>query len=237
MDEYRPYPAEPSMEDDQAADASSTSLDEAQTSPRQPSQDALGAANEPRSSLTPDFGAEDDELSESDGDEADRPKPNLDHPGGHLIGTVARLNRPRRFGFVRTEDGMEIFFHASALEAGPNSFDKLRSGQPVEFDCHQDEQGRGLAASLIRVTGPAPEQPRQPRPAREERPQKGARGGRGWRVSVLTERHDQPVATQLERLLNERHVKPGQFTLSLVPRETGTECWVVFHLDEEGGKK
>lgn len=239
MDEYRPYPAEPSIEEEESPDSSgpAQSQDSAQTALRQQPRERLEPATEPRSGLTPDFGSDDEGLADSDDEDEQRPTPNLDHPGGHLTGTVARLNRPRRFGFVRTDDGMEIFFHASALEAGPNSFDKLRSGQPVEFDCHQDEQGRGLAASLIRVTGPAPEQPRQPRPAREERPQKSAKGGRGWRVAVLTERHDQPVSTQLERLLNERHVKPGQFTLGLLHRENGTECWVAYHLEDEGGKK
>jgi cold shock CspA family protein len=192
------------------------------------------------------------------GERAERPEPNLDHPGGHLTGTVARLNRPRRFGFLRTEDGMEVFFHASALETGPNSFDSLRTGTPVEFDCHQDEAGRGLAATLVTVTGPAPEpaqprEPREPREGREQREpresrqqrQRAERGERGerqdrrgqrdhWRVVVLHERPDQSTSEQLEQLLNERGVKPGHVTLALLDRAGGAECWVAFHTGDEG---
>jgi cold shock CspA family protein len=179
---------------------------------------------------------------------ADRPEPNLDHPGGHLTGTVARLNRPRRFGFLRTEDGMEVFFHASALESGPNSFDSLRTGTPVEFDCHQDEGGRGLAATLVTVTGPAPEpaQPREPREGREPRESRQQRQQRGerqererrgqrdnWRVVVLRERPDQPAHEQLEQLLNERGVKPGNVTLAVLERVGGAECWVAYHTGDD----
>jgi cold shock CspA family protein len=251
MDEYRPYPSEPPADDDQdeqdavqspaAVDyttrvglssldsgAGAESLDE--------EEDTVNTRRPPRRR-----GGDDDE---------DRPAPNLDHPGGHLTGTVARLNRPRRFGFLRTDDGMEIFFHASALEAGPSAFDQLRNGQTVEFDCHQDDQGRGLAASLVQVVGPPPaeSQPRQQRPSREERraargergerPERGERGERGgrenWRVVVLQDRADASVHQQLERLLNERNVKPGSVTFTLLDRDGGTECWVAFHTGDDG---
>jgi cold shock CspA family protein len=167
----------------------------------------------------------------------ERQEPDLTHPGGHLHGVVARMNRPRRFGFLRSDDGVEVFFHASALEAGPNAFDALRPGQEMEWDCHQDEQGRGLAATTVTILGEPPERPaRPPRPERAERPSRAERGGRqkggqqtGWRVSVLTERGDQTVAAQLERLLNERGVKPGNFTFNLTETDDGVECWVAIY--------
>jgi cold shock CspA family protein len=162
---------------------------------------------------------------------------------------VARLNRPRRFGFLKADDGAEVFFHASALEMGPNGFDALRPGQPVEFDCHQDEQGRGLAATLVAVTGEPPEQParppRPPRAERAERPERperaeraerqrtGKGAGANWHVVVLRERHESPLAAQLERLLNERNVKPGQFSLTFVDVGDAQACWVAYYTGED----
>jgi cold shock CspA family protein len=208
MDEYRPFPAE----------------------------DPAGAPAEPEERYDE---AETSSLSDVDVEEPapgqpERPAPNLDHPGGHLHGTVARLNRPRRFGFLRADDGVEVFFHASALEAGPNAFDTLRAGQEMEFDCHQDDQGRGLAATVVTIIGePPPEPPRAPRAPRSERPARGPRatGGAagGWHVAVLHDRYDAPASAQLERLLNERGIKPGSFTLGVLQRGEGTECWVAYH--------
>lgn len=214
MDEYRPFPAE----------------------------DPAGAPAEPEERYVQD---ETSSITDGDAEEPvpeqpeqpeqpERPAPNLDHPGGHLHGTVARLNRPRRFGFLRADDGVEVFFHASALEAGPNAFDGLRAGQEMEFDCHQDDQGRGLAATVVTIIGePPPEAPRAPRAPRQERPARAARaaGGQagGWHVAVLHDRYDAPASAQLERLLNERGIKPGNFTLGVVQRGEGTECWVAYH--------
>jgi cold shock CspA family protein len=154
---------------------------------------------------------------------------------------VARLNKPRRFGFLRADDGVEVFFHASAIDTGPNAFDGLRAGQEVEFDCHQDEQGRGLAASVVTVIGePPPEPPRQPRQPRAERPERATSrerrgpGGERWHVAVLRERYDMPVSSQLERLLNERAVKPGNFTLGFVEHEEGIDCWVAYFSAVDG---
>jgi cold shock CspA family protein len=231
MDEYRPYPAEQPRDDGDLPESASGLQPHSSVQPN----DSGEPAAEPQASLIPELKPSSRAADDED-DQEQRPPPDLDHPGGHLIGTVARLNRPRRFGFLRAEDGVEVFFHASSLEAGPNAFDKLRTGQPVEFDCHQDEQGRGLAATLVRVTGEPPEQPRAPRQPREERPAKPSRRTRGWHVAVIQERHESPVSDQLERLLNERSLRPGQFTLSLLERETGTECWVVYHVDDSAKK-
>ena len=47
-------------------------------------------------------------------------------------GPIVRLVRDRGFGFVRAEDGSEIFFHHSTLP--PGQFDALQEGQQIEFD-------------------------------------------------------------------------------------------------------
>jgi cold shock CspA family protein len=226
MDEYRPFPSEqpPDEPMDDDTPEAEPEVEEAEPTPAVAPLDVAG-----------DEGA---------GGRAERPAPNLDHPGGHLHGTVARLNKPRRFGFLRADDGVEVFFHASAIDSGPNAFDALRPGQEVEFDCHQDEQGRGLAASVVTVVGePPPEPPRQPRPPRAERGERGERttarerrsaGAERWHVAVLRERLDLPVASQLERLLNERAVKPGNFTLGFVEHEEGTDCWVAYFSAADG---
>ena len=226
MDEYRPFPAqEPAdLDEDSPARTQSAGATPAATGRTGPA----GAA--------PENGQEREERAE----------PDREHPGGHLRGTVARLNRPRRFGFLRADDGAEVFFHASAIDTGPNAFDALRPGQEAEFDCHQDEQGRGLAATVVTIVGEPPElaprpprqpkserQPREPREPRELRGGRGTAAAVGWHVAVLRERFDSPVTSQLERLLNERNIKPGQFTLTVVERQEGTECWVAFHTGDK----
>jgi cold shock CspA family protein len=256
MDEYRPYPPEPPADD--AEDTEHEPEPQPETVAQRPTPSASYDSSDHDDDDDDDHEGDEDDLGDEEEDEdegeegaasgrAERPEraaPNLDHPGGHLTGTVARLNRPRRFGFLRTEDSMEIFFHASALESGPNSFDSLRTGQTVEFDCHQDEQGRGLAATLVQVVGPPPEpQPRPQRQAREPReprePREDRRGGRGeragWRVVVLRERQETTLSAQLERLLNERSVKPGSFNLTVVEGDQGAELWVAIHTEESGG--
>lgn len=248
MDEYRPFPSE-SLPDEPSESEETDAEDERDEPVEEPAgeREALdrdepdGVPEAPGSTLMGEAVA--------GAGRQDRPAPNLDHPGGHLHGTVARLNKPRRFGFLRADDGVEVFFHASAIDSGPNAFDALRPGQEVEFDCHQDEQGRGLAASVVTVTGePPPEAPRPPRQPRAERAERGERaerstsrerrGGAGgaerWHVAVLRERYDMPVASQLERLLNERAVKPGQFTLGFVEHDEGIDCWVAYFSAIEG---
>lgn len=219
MDEYRPFPAQ------QPADApAGVAPPPGEAAPDQ--REVTGAESyEPQD-------ATDDPVAETR-----LAAPDTGHPGGQLRGTVARLNRPRRFGFLRADDGAEVFFHASALEAGPAAFDALRPGQEVEFACHQDEQGRGLAASRVAITGEPPVEAPRPRPARQERAGRGGRTSTAgasdkWHVAVL---HDgeTPAATQLERLLNERSVRPGNITIALVDTEDGTECWLAYYTGDE----
>ncbi len=66
-------------------------------------------------------------------------------------GTIVRMIRDRGFGFIRVEDGSEIFFHHSAMPRG--SFDALQEGQELEFDIETDPRGRGQRAMNIEVVG------------------------------------------------------------------------------------
>ncbi len=64
-------------------------------------------------------------------------------------GTIVRMIRDRGFGFVRVEDGSEVFFHHSAMEHGV--FDTLQEGQELEFDIETDPRGRGQRAMNIGI--------------------------------------------------------------------------------------
>ena len=64
-------------------------------------------------------------------------------------GPIVRMIRDRGFGFVRTEDGSEVFMHHSALSSGV--FDTLQEGREVEFNIQNDPQGRGQRAVNVRV--------------------------------------------------------------------------------------
>lgn len=50
-----------------------------------------------------------------------------------MNGTVVRLLPAKGYGFVRGEDGLTRFMHATSVEP-QGAFDFLREGQPVEFD-------------------------------------------------------------------------------------------------------
>ena len=54
-------------------------------------------------------------------------------------GTIKKLMRDRGFGFIKTEDGKEVFFHRS--ECHDLEFDSLEQGQEVAFDLEMVEKG------------------------------------------------------------------------------------------------
>ena len=64
-------------------------------------------------------------------------------------GPIIRIIRDRGFGFVRTENGSEIFFHHSTLP--PGVFDMLQEGHEIEFDVENDPRGRGQRAANVRL--------------------------------------------------------------------------------------
>jgi CspA family cold shock protein len=56
-----------------------------------------------------------------------------------MEGTIKRLIRDRGFGFIRSEDGQEVFFHRSALQG--LDFDGLREGEKVAFELERGNKG------------------------------------------------------------------------------------------------
>jgi CspA family cold shock protein len=48
-------------------------------------------------------------------------------------GTIKKLVADRGFGFIKGEDGNDIFFHVSALQGGI-AIEELNEGQSVSYD-------------------------------------------------------------------------------------------------------
>ena len=61
-------------------------------------------------------------------------------------GTIRRLMADRGFGFIKTEQGEDLFFHRSELR-GVN-YDSLREGQEVEFEVGRGRNGRSQAVGV-----------------------------------------------------------------------------------------
>ncbi len=61
-------------------------------------------------------------------------------------GTIRRLITDRGFGFIKTEDETDLFFHSSDLEGV--EFNSLSEGQEVEFE---KGQGRGDRPAAVKV--------------------------------------------------------------------------------------
>ncbi len=60
-------------------------------------------------------------------------------------GTIESL-MDRGFGFIKTEEGGDLFFHRSELEGV--EFNNLRAGQEVEFEKGQGRDGRPAAVKV-----------------------------------------------------------------------------------------
>ena len=60
-------------------------------------------------------------------------------------GTIVRLVRDRGFGFIKAQDGSEIFFHATGVTGG-TPYDNLQEGQTVNYESEGDTRGRGARA-------------------------------------------------------------------------------------------
>ena len=63
-------------------------------------------------------------------------------------GTIRRLME-RGFGFIKTEDEKDLFFHRNDLEGV--EFSSLNEGQEVEFDIGKGRDGRPQAVK-VRLT-------------------------------------------------------------------------------------
>lgn len=56
-----------------------------------------------------------------------------------MQGTIKRIIRDRGFGFIKSADGQEVFFHRSGLQN--LNFDGLKEGEAVEFEVERGEKG------------------------------------------------------------------------------------------------
>ena len=65
-------------------------------------------------------------------------------------GSIVRLVRDRGFGFIRTENGQEVFFHATGVTGGV-VYDNLNEGQTVTFDVERDTRDRGERAVNVQL--------------------------------------------------------------------------------------
>jgi cold shock protein len=64
-----------------------------------------------------------------------------------MKGKVVRFNSDKGYGFIKSEDGKDIFFHYSALMV--KGFKTIEPNTEVEFDVEQSE--KGLRASNIKL--------------------------------------------------------------------------------------
>jgi len=65
-------------------------------------------------------------------------------------GTIRRLITDKGFGFLKTEDEKDLFFHRSNLEGV--EYSSLREGQEVEYEVGQGRDGRSEAVK-VRLAG------------------------------------------------------------------------------------
>ena len=65
-------------------------------------------------------------------------------------GTIRRLITDKGFGFLKTEDEKDLFFHRSNLEGV--EYSSLREGQEVECEVGQGHDGRSEAVK-VRLAG------------------------------------------------------------------------------------
>jgi len=61
-------------------------------------------------------------------------------------GTIRRLF-DRGYGFIKTEQGEDLFFHRNNFESV--EFGRLFAGQEVEFEMGQDSKGRPAAVKVL----------------------------------------------------------------------------------------
>lgn len=59
--------------------------------------------------------------------------------GPHFSGTISRLFDRRGYGFIRTAEEQEVYFHQNAVHH--MKFTDLREGQEVQFDVEQGDKG------------------------------------------------------------------------------------------------
>ena len=63
-----------------------------------------------------------------------------------MKGTVKMFNKEKGYGFIKAEDGKDVFFHYSALEM--DGYKTAAEGDKVEFE--EEQSDRGLRANHVK---------------------------------------------------------------------------------------
>lgn len=66
-----------------------------------------------------------------------------------MKGNVKMFNKEKGYGFIRTEEGQDVFFHYSSLVM--EGFKTAEVGEAVEFDLEESDRGP-RAANIRRVS-------------------------------------------------------------------------------------
>ena len=56
-----------------------------------------------------------------------------------MKGTVKNFNAEKGYGFIRNEEGKDIFFHFSVIQC--EGFKTVNPGDEVEYEYHETEKG------------------------------------------------------------------------------------------------
>jgi len=64
-----------------------------------------------------------------------------------MLEKVKRFNNEKGYGFIKTENGKDLFFHYSELQM--EGYKTVETGQSVEFEVIETE--KGLRAVNIRI--------------------------------------------------------------------------------------
>ena len=65
-----------------------------------------------------------------------------------MVGIVKWFNAEKGYGFIKVEDGDDVFAHFSAIQG--EGFKTLNEGQQVEFDVIQSDRGP-QAANIVKL--------------------------------------------------------------------------------------
>lgn len=69
-----------------------------------------------------------------------------------MNGSIKRLFKDKGYGFIKAEDGRDIFFHRSSVDGA--QFESLTEGQDVEFEVERSQKGsrdKGPRAAKVRL--------------------------------------------------------------------------------------
>lgn len=66
-----------------------------------------------------------------------------------MKGQVKMFNKEKGFGFIKTEEGKDVFFHYSEIQM--EGYKTAEEGEKVEFDVQESD--RGPRAANIRKIG------------------------------------------------------------------------------------